>query len=318
MCNARCPQCPRNYNGYPHNDGYTETNLTLAQTKKIFSESFIEQLHGLLINGNYGDIVMNKQAIDIITYFRMNSPRLQITINTNGSAQKDKFWKQLAELGCYIEFALDGLSDTHTLYRQNTNWHTVIKNAQTFISAGGNATWKFIKFKHNQHQIQDCKRMSEELGFKHFYTIDSDRDQGPVYDRQGKLTHTLGDYVAKHDTVFPALEKRKGQLLFDDIAKLNTPKTVDCNAKKYKSVYVTATGEVYPCCWLGFYPKTNINHATEISVLNKQLLPMIHNNNALEHDLEESIAWFNRVEQSWSCSTYQDGKLIKCDQVCGK
>ena len=31
LCNARCPQCPRNFRGYPYNDGYPETNLTLEQ-----------------------------------------------------------------------------------------------------------------------------------------------------------------------------------------------------------------------------------------------------------------------------------------------
>jgi len=36
LCNARCPLCPRNFRGYPYNDGYIERNLTLNDVKKIF------------------------------------------------------------------------------------------------------------------------------------------------------------------------------------------------------------------------------------------------------------------------------------------
>ena len=51
MCNARCPQCPRNFRGYPYNDGYTETNLTLEQVQKIFPIEFVQQLKHIHING---------------------------------------------------------------------------------------------------------------------------------------------------------------------------------------------------------------------------------------------------------------------------
>ena len=58
LCNASCPACPRNFHGYPYNNGYTERNLTLADVKKMFPREFIQQLSEILINGNYGDIVM--------------------------------------------------------------------------------------------------------------------------------------------------------------------------------------------------------------------------------------------------------------------
>ena len=328
MCNARCPQCPRNFRGYPYNDGYTETNLTLEQVQKIFPIEFVQQLKHIHINGNYGDMVMNPETLDIIEYFKSHNTQAQILICTNGSARNEQFWKKLAELDCAVEFALDGLEDTHTLYRQNTNWHTVIKNAQTFISAGGHAIWKFIKFKHNQHQVLDCEKLCNKLGFKEFKTVDDGRNWGPVYDRQGKLVHTMGDWTAynedddciAHDTIEPAIQRRKEiVMLLEDVARNETPRTsIGCYAKKNKEIYVSATGEVYPCCWLGMYPQTTTGFGTDQEVLNKQLQPLIRNNNALEHELEECIAWFNRVEQSWSCSTYQDGRLIQCDRVCGK
>jgi MoaA/NifB/PqqE/SkfB family radical SAM enzyme len=324
LCNARCPECPRNYRGFPYNDGYPETNLTLAQAQKIFEPLFLHQLQTILINGNYGDIVMNEEAVDIVRYFRQHNKTADIYISTNGSARRDNFWQELAELDCKIEFDLDGMADTHTLYRQNTNWNTVIKNAKTFIDAGGYAVWKFIKFKHNQHQVNDCEELSKQLGFSVFKVVEEGRDQGPVYDKQGELVHVLGDWThhwdgVDHKTVEPYIAKRKGEmLLFDDIAQYFTPaKQINCEVKKTKSVYITANGEVYPCCYLGFYPKTSVGFGEQLEVLNKQLRPLIDNNNALEHPLSECIAWFNEIEKSWSCSTYKDGRLMKCDQQCG-
>jgi hypothetical protein len=44
---------------------------------------------------------------------------------------------------------------------------------------------------------------------------------------------------------------------------------------------------------------------------------MAKNNNALELGLETAIGWFNAVEQSWSKSSYLDGRLYKCDNHCG-
>ena len=57
LCNARCPLCPRNFHGYPYNDGYIERNLTLQDVKHIFQPTFIKQLTGIMINGNFWTVL---------------------------------------------------------------------------------------------------------------------------------------------------------------------------------------------------------------------------------------------------------------------
>ena len=76
-------------------------------------------------------------------------------------------------------------------------------------------------------------------------------------------------------------------------------------------------GEVYPCCWTGFYPKTYGAGQYHESV-NSQLIPLIAKNNALEHSLEECISWFRQVEESWNIPTFEQGRLVVCDNVCGQ
>jgi MoaA/NifB/PqqE/SkfB family radical SAM enzyme len=317
LCNASCPWCPRNFWGYPHNDGYPEINLSLSQAQHIFSAEFIAQLELILINGNFGDMVMNPNSADIVEYFRSHNKNLLIKISTNGGARDAKFWRRLAHAGITVLFALDGLEDTHSLYRQNTVWATVIKNAKTFIAHGGNAVWKMIRFQHNQHQIDACQKLSAEMGFSGFELVNHGRDTAPVFDNQGKLTHVLGSYQG--ETSFPVLwhSRKTDQVLVEDVVGDRVPKNkIDCLTKKFKSIYIAANGAVSPCCFTGYYPNT-FGHGYYWQAANSQLQPLVTNNNALEYSLQECIQWFHNVESSWQHNDYNHGRLIVCDDNCG-
>jgi MoaA/NifB/PqqE/SkfB family radical SAM enzyme len=318
LCNASCPWCPRNFWGYPYNNGYPETNLSLDSAKKIFHPQFLRQLTTIRINGNLGDIVMNPEGADIVEFFRNHNPEMIIKINTNGSARNKDFWTRLANARTQVLFALDGLEDTHYLYRQNTVYKQILKNAKTFIQAGGQAVWQMIQFDHNKHQIDTCRRLSQEMGFTEFIIIDGRRDKAPVFDAQGRLSHIIGDY--KGETNFQVLfyKKKTDDLIANDILDINetSNKIIDCEAKKGKSIYVTATGDVFPCCYMGFYPKT-FGKGQYYQPVNKQIQDLMHSNNALENSLEECISWFSAVESSWKISTVAQGRLIICNDKCG-
>ena len=82
-------------------------------------------------------------------------------------------------------------------------------------------------------------------------------------------------------------------------------------------MYVSSVGKVYPCCFLGFNP-TNFGHGNYQAVANAQLRPLIDKNNADEYGLKNSITWFNNVEKSWSIPSFEQGRLVICDDVCGQ
>ena len=317
LCNASCPWCPRTFWGYPFNGGYPELNFSLSYAKQIFNHKFLNQLTSIHINGNYGDIMMNPEGADIVEYFRSINPNLYIEISTNGSARDKEFWTRLANAKVTVLFDLDGLEDTHHLYRQNTTWKQVIKNAKIFISTGGTAIWKMIKFAHNSHQINDCKKMSQELGFATFSLIDQGRDTAPVFDKTGTLTHVLGEYTGEKDFKVLFHKKKIDTVLLEDIVIDRIPKTsITCQTKVQKSIYIAANGDVSPCCHTGFYPKT-YGAGQYHEAANAQLVPLIAKNNALEYSLEECIEWFVSVENAWKINTYKQGRLVICDDVCG-
>jgi len=323
-CNAACPLCPRNLSGYDTELGYPIHDMSLEEAQHIFPAAFLQQLTNILINGNFGDFVTARDGLAIVKYFAESNPEIKISISTNASA-KPNIW---SELGCMpgvsVGFDIDGLADTHNLYRRNTNWNLVIDNAKKFIAAGGTAVWRMIRFSHNQHQIDACRQLSVELGFSRFDLLDDGRDSGPVYDRAGDYLYKLGDDPNFKNMEYPSrIEKwyswsKNGSLPENRLEQYKTipiKQTVDCYSTKNKEIYVTATGEVYPCCWLGFYPKQEYRHTWQQD--NMFLKDMVVNNNALDTSVKESIEWFNAVERSWNKKAYTEGRLFKCDEYCG-
>ena len=313
-CNSRCPMCMRNYRGLEYNSGYPLTELSLEDIKQILKPEFLKQIKNILFNGNLGDFGLAKDGVEIVQYLVENKVPT-INIYSNGSMRSPDWWAQLALPGVKVGFALDGLADTHSLYRQDTDWNTIIKNAQAYIVAGGEAIWRFIPFKHNQHQEEECKKLAKELGFKYFNNIGDGRNNGPVYTRTGDFSHWLGD--PWNDTRAPSIQEMiQGHISWYDSKTVQsskdiTPVNIGCNHKRNKELYIAANGEIYPCCYLGYYPQT-MHHPG-----NEQLKPLVQKNNAKEYPLEECIQWFNRVEETWDRPSIAEGRLYACVNTCG-
>lgn len=312
-CNAACPECPRNFHGVDVIESYPICDMSLQQVKKIFPSVFLKQLNHILINGNYGDFITARDGLEIVEYFKNVNPNLQIEISTNASG-RPTWWQRLGELQTKVYFRLDGLKDTHQIYRQYTDFNLILDNAKKFISAGGYAVWAFIPFQHNQHQIDEAKKLAKELGFKEFNLVDAGRNTGPVFKRDGTYSHSLGDYNGStnfeelYTTHLHYVDKPEITILHTQ----HPNRKINCYAKKQKEIYITANGEIYPCCWLGFYPMRETGNPS-----NMQLRPMIKNNNALEHSIEQAIDWFNKIEESWNFDSVANGKIYTCNETCG-
>lgn len=317
-CNARCPMCMRNYRGYNYNGGYPETELSLADIKHICQPKLLKQLTTVLFNGNLGDFGLAKDAAEIVEYLvEQRVPR--IIISTNGSMRTPSWWTRLALPGVRIGFALDGIDQaTHSLYRQDTNWETVIANATAFIQAGGQAVWRFVPFDHNRDQEQACRALAKELGFAEFENIYDGRSRTPVYNRNGSYSHWIGELYPgeSKENPPPIKDLLTSHITWFDSKTIKNSKDTEpfnfiCEHLRQKEIYIAADGTVYPCCFLGFYP-TTMQHPG-----NEQLKEMVMENNALEYSLEHCLKWFEQVEASWAKPNIASGRLFHCVENCG-
>jgi len=310
-CNARCPMCMRNYRGMDYNSGYPDTELTLPQFQHIVGP-VIHQLTHANLNGNLGDFALAQDALEIVDYLVAHN--ITININTNGSLRNDSWWEKLAKPGVTVGFALDGLADTHALYRQDTDWHRIIAHATAFIAAGGRAKWRFVPFDHNRHQEDQCRQLAKDMGFVEFENIYDGRDSGPVFSRTGEYSHRIGtdpgsteipqikDLVQSHITWFDPRTVRSHK----DVPDLK----LRCQHKIKREMYIAADGGIYPCCYLGFYPNT-MHHPG-----NSQTKQLVKENNALKYDLAHCLDWFDSVEETWDRDSVADGRLYQCINNC--
>lgn len=314
-CVASCPMCPRNFYGMKHNAGYPVTNISLNDFRKVFDPEFVRRLELVKFNGNFGDFNMNPEALEIVEYLRGNNQTLSIEINTNGHSRDSKFWSQLANSDPVILFDLDGLEDTHHLHRKGTSYQRVLANAQEFINAGGRATWKMIVFDHNKHQVEECRALAKQVGFTSFKIANDGRDHAYVFNDDGSYSHTIGS--PSHSAPLEAKTLMQWKTRSNPIRHTQPQKNIACQAKRDKMIYMSSNGDIFPCCWLGFSPKT---YDEKLYYGNRQLKQLIGESkiNAISHGLEEVLEWFSLVQDTWQKKTFKEGRLYRCDMYCGK
>ena len=321
-CQASCPMCSRNYHGGLENPLIKNQDWTINDFKHILNSEVLNQINGFYFCGNFGDPIINNDLAEMCSYATDVNPSLEIRIHTNGGARSKDWWKKLAKVlpnkHCVI-FAIDGLADTHSLYRIGTDFNKVLENAKAFINAGGTAEWAFIKFKHNEHQQLACEAVATEHGFARFTCKDSARfvatNKFEVLDKKGQLEYYLEPPTGSNITLIT-------QDVIDNYKDIVDASEIDCIVLKQKEIYITAQRNIMPCCFLASTPYNYI-HPNELAKDIRQkiksqyssLIIDLGNTNALDHsikDIIDSNSWQTVWHKYWNTH-----KLITCARTCG-
>jgi MoaA/NifB/PqqE/SkfB family radical SAM enzyme len=246
-CNSKCPQCPRyDMLGRVHKD-LNVTHLDVNVIKKLPIEK-MRNLKKVSFCGNFGDPLMHPDLDEVIDFFQQQ----QIAISTNASLRSRQWWSDLGEKeNVSVTFCIDGIGKTHELYRRNTSYDKIIKNAKAFIDAGGTARWQFIVFKHNEHQLNEAKKLSQELGFKSIKFMYSDRfdtnNKWKVYDNNEYLYDL--EKSSHQTTLRESLNAPEGEKYWKLLNK--NKGAISCVWSEERRLYIHSDGTVYPCCMLG-------------------------------------------------------------------
>lgn len=321
-CQASCPMCSRNFHGGLQNPLIKNNDWTLEDFKTIMTEEVLKQLDSFYFCGNFGDPIINDNLIEMCQYAKDINPLINIRIHTNGSARTKEWWELLAKslpITHSVIFAIDGLEDTHLRYRIGTSYNKIISNAMSFINAGGIAEWAFIKFKHNEHQVDQAKALAKELGFYRFTQKDSSRfvatDKFEVLDKNGDVV----DYLEppSKTTIKPITDN-----ILKNYKQIVDASEIDCYVTHTKEVYIDAYKNVMPCCFLASIPYQQIpkndiakNIKEEIKEQYLQLIADLGNTCALEKSVKEIIetqTWQTVWKKYWTIN-----KLITCARTCG-
>ncbi|MFA6777329.1 MAG: radical SAM protein [Bacilli bacterium] len=339
-CNSICDMCSRNYKGKVR-ENLLLAELTLEDCKKIMPSEFISQLELISLCGVYGDPLTATHLLEIIDYFYLCNPEIHINIYTNGSLQNEEWWIKLAKTlkHGYVVFGIDGLENTHSIHRKNTDFNKIISNATAFIKAGGKARWDYIVFKHNENQVEEAKTLSEKLGFEIFQIKKTSRFFKNLYEKDDSLDSTFLEY-GKHP-IFNAngeienyleLPEKKEYIndseedlfnLIKDYGTLNNyfdSVKIDCAAINTNGIFISAYGEVYPCC--NIYQQVrygDLHNVKDNDELNEYNLAKNENLSAFDLQIKDIVEgpFFKKLQKSWHCNSLKEGKPKSCCRTCG-
>ena len=263
-CNARCPQCPRTDITTGDTQSWlNQTEWDPSRLDEVLSHSVFDPLKSILVNGNYGDIVMHSRPLEFVEVCRKHAK--EVNLNTNGSGLKTDFWSELGKMGVSVDFSIEGMSqETHEQYRRNTIFNRILENAKAFIDAGGIANWVMTVFRHNQHEVDDCEEFARYLGFNDFST----RDGGMRFDTPNLVFRHKGEqHMIEPPTNYAVQANDNPQMAVD----LSLQNKCYIRVKHLMiSLFLSADERIYPCCYADNI-QDDISLKIDLDVLEKQV-----------------------------------------------
>lgn len=332
-CQAACPMCDRNENGGADNKWIDNSELSLQDCQRIFTPEFIAQLDTMYMCGNLGDPIVARDTLEIFRYFRQHNEKMWLSMNTNGGAKDETWWRELAQvlgrMGTVI-FSVDGLRDTNHLYRQNVVWDNVERNMRAFIAAGGRARWDFIVFGHNEHQVDEAKQLAESWGVERFqkkksgrfFTANSEqKDVHQARNRKGEQTQAIAKPTKTENQNLALLKQKEIEKSYGSMRDYYDKCSINCKAIEKKEIFITAEGLLMPCCWTGgrMYKWWHKDYRVEQiwdhidRAGGKQAI------NVLEHGIKKVMQGplLSSITDSWTIDSVTQGKLGVCAMKCG-
>ncbi|MEO8886525.1 MAG: radical SAM/SPASM domain-containing protein [Mucilaginibacter sp.] len=232
-CNLRCPECPSGLRAFTRPTGMLGTNI-FRKTIDEISKNLM-----YLIFYFQGEPYLNPDFLDMVTY--ASGKGIYTATSTNAHYLNDINARKTIESGLdRLIISIDGTTqETYEQYRVGGNlekalegsrnivkWKKELKSKTPFI------IFQFLVVKPNEHQIDDVKKLAEEIG------VDQVRFKtAQVYDYENgnPLIPTIDRYSRYR-------KNKKGQF------EIKSSLSNHCK-RLWHSPVITWDGLVVPCCF---------------------------------------------------------------------
>lgn len=164
-CNLRCPECPSGLRAFTRPTG---------MLKRDFFKETIDQLAKdltYLVFYFQGEPFLNPDFLAMVQY--ASAKKIYTATSTNAHYLKDEVAKRTVESGLdRLIISIDGTTqETYQQYRVGGNLNKVLEGAANIVKWKkklGSKTpfiiFQFLVVRHNEHQIEDIKRLAKETG----------------------------------------------------------------------------------------------------------------------------------------------------------
>lgn len=166
-CQAKCRSCARTNQETGEKEDWVKLkhmDLDVFEKRLKATQGNID-FDDIEFCGEFGDPMMHPQIDAFIETALKYAP--EVTISTNGGLRQPEWYKSIAQKyknRLTINFAIDGTDhDTNWKYREGVDFQRAMENMISFRSCGSRASWWFLIFDWNWHQVPLAKQMADEL-----------------------------------------------------------------------------------------------------------------------------------------------------------
>jgi MoaA/NifB/PqqE/SkfB family radical SAM enzyme len=322
-CNAACPGCARTQNS----DILEINSFGLADLMRIFPEQRYIEGKEFKFCGVLGDPIANKECLEMVEYLALNGGYCQLS--TNGGLQSTRWWSRLGALSkntnlVDVHFCIDGHKETNHIYRVNTLFDVIERNMQAYADEQGQASWIYIVFDHNEHELEIAREHATQLGFK-FATRTGMRNSYHTWVAQirkkdktkeeveitttGSKEHSKKDQVLELEKFIASYNKNA---LFMMPTQETVLQTIKCKLIHQGEIFIASNQTMWPCCFLWdsmFKNKENI--VEKLSEYNDGW------NSLRTHSIDDILShpWFDKIlEESWNPT--HNKHFVRCIRTC--
>jgi pyruvate-formate lyase-activating enzyme len=187
-CNLHCPYCPT---GRGEQGGRGRGNISVDLFKGILDEigPYVYQLELF----NWGEPFFHRALPELIAYaMEKGVERTIISSNLSFPLREDDIRSVVRAGLTHLAAAVDGADQQiYEQYRRGGNFNLVMRNLRAFVAAKralGSATphicWQYLVFAHNEGQIEQARRLADEIGLDAF-AVHGGLYDDPVWAPQG-------------------------------------------------------------------------------------------------------------------------------------
>lgn len=232
-CNLGCPECPSGLKAFSRSTG----NLTPEFHKKI-----IDQIAENVLYINYyfqGEPFINPHFLSFVKYAK--SKGIFCATSTNAHFLNTEKAKETVASGLdKMIISIDGTTqETYEKYRKNGSLNKVIEGTKNIMDWKKKLNSKtpymilqFLVVKHNEHQIDEAKKLSKEIG------VDEIRFKtAQVYDYKNG-----NDLIPENEKYSRYKKTKKGDFVLKN-------KLYNHCWRMWSSSVITFDGKLVPCCF---------------------------------------------------------------------
>lgn len=260
-CNAACPGCARTLNS----DLLQINSFSFEDLQRIFPPQDYTGVE-FKFCGVLGDPIVNPDFLHMVEYLTDLGGYCEVS--TNGGYNTADWWRKLGAIAAkhsglvHVHFCIDGHKETNHIYRVNTKWNIVERNIAAFAETAPehNATWVYIVFDHNEHELETAKTHATVLGFDfatrtgmrnsyHDWIAKLGKKDKKVEKKittTGKKEHSKKNVIQDLDRFIAEYKSNKA----DENETTEVLKTVVCKYIHEGEIFIASDQTMWPCCFL--------------------------------------------------------------------